>query len=154
MDTTKLTVAFRNFADASKNGMWIQVIWNTTPCCWARVSRLLEGSWCFHHQPSWTFSPTIRILGSFETSEAAHPATPLHTAAELNTLEQHCANFKTSNQYDITCEWYGHERNAFKYPPRICLQEREDRCDLTHCSHFHYVSRPGDLRAHRQYKYG
>ena len=32
MDTTKLTVAFRNFGDASKNYMWIQVIWNMTPC--------------------------------------------------------------------------------------------------------------------------
>jgi hypothetical protein len=153
METTKLTVAFRNFANATKNGVWVRVICNTTPCGWARVSRHLEDSWCFH-QPSWTFSPTIPILCSFETSEAAHPATQLHTAAELNPPEQHCANFNTSNQYDITCEWYGHERHAFKYPPRICLQERVDSCDLTHCSHFHYVNRPGDLRTHQQYKYG
>ena len=154
MDTTKLIFAFRNFADASKNDIWIRVTWNMTPSGSARVSRRLEGAWDLHLQPSWTPSPTTRTQRSFETSEAVHPAAQLHTAAEKNPLQEHCPNFKTGYQNDITCVWYGDERNAFKYSPRICLQERAEPLDITHCSHFHDINRPSDLPTHQQYKYG
>ena len=101
LDKTKLTVAFRNFANASKNfvgsgssGMRRRVVGRLFP-------RRLEGTWCLLLQLYWTSSPTKWTLRSSETSKAAHPETQLHSAAEMNPMEQHCVNLKTGNQNDI-----------------------------------------------------
>jgi len=38
-------------------------------------------------------------------------------------------------------------REMLSYPPRIFLQERVDYCDVTHCSHFHYINRICDINS-------
>jgi len=75
MDTTKLTIAFRNFTDASKNDMWIRVIWNMTPyglgACFPTFRRYLVPSsstlWNFFtHDTDTRF---VRNVGSCSPSD-------------------------------------------------------------------------------------